>query len=135
MNASLTILGIAGRLREASCNRAVLRAAEQLAPKDAPIEIFELDGIPPYNQDDEMQPPERVVQLKAKIRAAAAILFVTPENEESAFQAGGICRDYLNSGRICLNCSTPDSRSISKTADSTVVMTAPQSRNRSMATV
>jgi chromate reductase len=79
MNDPLTILGIAGSLRKGSYNRATLRAAQQLVPSGARIEIFELDGIPPFNQDDEQSPPPKVAQLKARVRAADAILFVTPE--------------------------------------------------------
>lgn len=79
MNEPLLILGIAGSLRKASYNRAALRAAQQLCPQDARIEVFDLDGIPPFNQDEESQPPARVVELKSRVRAAAAILLVTPE--------------------------------------------------------
>jgi chromate reductase len=75
----LNILGIAGSLRKGSYNRAALRAAQQLAPETAGIEIFELDGIPVYNQDEEGNFPARVTALKAAIRAADAILIVTPE--------------------------------------------------------
>ena len=75
----IQILGIAGSLRKASYNRAALRAAQQLAPETARIEIFELDGIPPYNQDEEGNPPEKVKALKAAIRATDAVLIVTPE--------------------------------------------------------
>jgi chromate reductase, NAD(P)H dehydrogenase (quinone) len=73
------ILGIAGSLRKASYNRGALRAAQQLCPQGATIEVFELDGIPGFSQDDERQPPQKVVDLKNRIRAADAILFVTPE--------------------------------------------------------
>lgn len=73
------ILGIAGSLRKASYNRSVLRAAQLLALDDAKIEIFELDGIPGFNQDGELRPPAKVVELKARVQAADAILFVTPE--------------------------------------------------------
>ena len=73
------ILGIAGSLRKASYNRAALRAAQKLAPADATIEIFELDGFPGFNQDEEKNPPPRVTELKSKVRAADAILLVTPE--------------------------------------------------------
>ena len=73
------ILGIAGSLRRESYNRAVLRAATQLVPEGASIEIFELDGIPGFNQDDEQNPPAKVVELKQRIRESDAILFVTPE--------------------------------------------------------
>ena len=79
MEPTTTILGIAGSLRRASYNRAALRAAQQLVPEDATLEIFELDGIPGFNQDDEAHPPAKVVELKTRVRAADAILFVTPE--------------------------------------------------------
>ena len=79
MAEKVTILGIAGSLRKASYNRAVLRAAVELAPDGASIEVFELDGIPGFNQDLENEPPAKVAELKQKVRAADAILFVTPE--------------------------------------------------------
>ena len=75
----LKILGIAGSLRKASYNRGALRAAQQLCPEGAKIEVFELDGIPPFNQDEEKHPPQKVIEFKQKIRSADAILFVTPE--------------------------------------------------------
>src|ERR1044072_1855258 len=76
---NITILGIAGSIRKASYNRAALRAAQQLAPAGARIEIFELNDIPPFNQDDDQNPPAKVTEFKKEIRAADAILFVTPE--------------------------------------------------------
>jgi chromate reductase len=76
---TIAILRIAGSLRRASYNRAALRAAQQLVPEDATLEIFELDGIPGFSQDDEARPPAKVVELKARVRAADAILLVTPE--------------------------------------------------------
>lgn len=79
MNKQMRILGIAGSLRKGSYNRAALRIAQQLLPNNAIMEIFELDDIPPYNQDLETQPPEVVVKLKEKIRSSDGILFVTPE--------------------------------------------------------
>lgn len=74
-----SILGILGSLRKASFNRHALVAAQALVPAGAALEIFELEGIPPFNQDQEKQPPTRVTELKAKVRAADAILFATPE--------------------------------------------------------
>jgi chromate reductase len=75
----LRILGIAGSLRKTSYNRGALRAAHQLCPEGAKIEVFELDGIPAFNQDEERKPPAKVVELKQKIRNADGILLVTPE--------------------------------------------------------
>ena len=76
---NINILGIAGSLRKNSYNRAALRAAKSLKPSDALLDIFELDGIPGFNQDEEQNPPKKVVELKNRIRAADAILFVTAE--------------------------------------------------------
>jgi len=76
---NIRILGIAGSLRKGSFNRGVLRAATELVPEGAQIDVFELDGIPGFNQDDEASPPEKVTELKERIRAADAVLFVTPE--------------------------------------------------------
>ena len=79
MSDPVRIFGIAGSLRRASYNRAALRAATQLVPQDAALDIFELDGIPGFNQDEEQNPPNKVVELKKRIRAADAILIATPE--------------------------------------------------------
>jgi chromate reductase, NAD(P)H dehydrogenase (quinone) len=74
-----SILGIAGSLRRDSFNKAALRAAQKLVPQGVTLEIFELDGIPLFNQDEEKNPPAKVAELKSKIRAADAILICTPE--------------------------------------------------------
>lgn len=79
MDQPIRILGIAGSLRRKSYNRAALKAAQQLAPEDAVIEAFDIEGIPPFSEDDERQPPAKVVEFKKRIREADAILFVTPE--------------------------------------------------------
>ena len=73
------ILGISGSLRKGSYNRALLQLAMELAPQGSRVEIFELDGIPPFNQDLERTPPDSVKDLKAKIRAADALLIASPE--------------------------------------------------------
>ena len=79
MSKPVSILGIAGSLRLQSYNRAALRAATELVPEGATIDTFELDGIPGFNQDEEQNPPAKVVELKRRIREADAILIVTPE--------------------------------------------------------
>ncbi|HEX6732423.1 MAG TPA: NAD(P)H-dependent oxidoreductase [Pyrinomonadaceae bacterium] len=79
MNDPFVILGIVGSLRRDSYNRAALRAAQALTPEGARIDVFDIDGLPGFNQDDEGQPPAKVIELKQQIRSADAILFVTPE--------------------------------------------------------
>ena len=75
----ISILGFSGSLRKGSYNKSLLRAALEMVPAEAELEIFDLEGIPPFNQDLENQPPEKVKEFKAKIRAADAILIATPE--------------------------------------------------------
>ena len=79
MNGKISILGFAGSLRKGSYNKALLRAALELLPEDAELEIFDLEGIPPYNQDLDNNLPPRVREFKEKIRTADAILVATPE--------------------------------------------------------
>lgn len=73
------ILGFAGSLRKNSYNRALLRAALELLPEGAELEIFDLEGIPLFNEDLETNVPARVTEFKARIREADAILIATPE--------------------------------------------------------
>ncbi len=75
----ISVLGFAGSLRQGSYNRAILRAALELLPQQAEMEVFDLEGIPPFNQDLENDPAPRVVEFKARIRAADALLIATPE--------------------------------------------------------
>ncbi len=79
MSQKLHILGFAGSLRKQSYNRAILAAALETVPEDASLEVFDLEGIPPFNQDLELQPPDKVKEFKKRIRAANAILIATPE--------------------------------------------------------
>ena len=74
------ILGIVGSLRRESHNKALLRAAQELAPEGVSIETHELDAIPLFNGDVEAQGyPQPVQELKEAIRRADALLIVTPE--------------------------------------------------------
>jgi chromate reductase len=76
----MKVLGIAGSLRVGSLNRSLLRAAQELTPPGMEITVFDLAPIPLYNADVEAKgDPEPVTALKAAIRQADALLFVTPE--------------------------------------------------------
>jgi len=76
----LRVLGFAGSLRAASYNRMLLRAAVELAPEGMEIEIFDIGGIPLYNEDVEAAgTPPAVEAFRAAIRRADALLIATPE--------------------------------------------------------
>ena len=74
------ILAISGSLRERSYNRALLRAAEELAPPGVEIEEFDLSPIPFYDGDVEAAgDPASVVALRAAVAEADGVLIATPE--------------------------------------------------------
>ncbi len=90
---TVNILGFAGSLRQGSYNKALLRAAGELLPPGASLEVFDLEGIPPFNQDLEESLPERVKEFKSRIRAASAVLIVTPEYN---FSMPGVLKNALD---------------------------------------
>ena len=94
MDTKIRILGFAGSLRKDSYNKSLLRAALELAPKDAELETFDLEGIPPFNQDLENRPPEKVKEFKTRIRSADAILIVTPEYN---YSIPGVLKNAIDS--------------------------------------
>ncbi|MFL6467099.1 MAG: NADPH-dependent FMN reductase [Pyrinomonadaceae bacterium] len=79
MAEKLKILGIAGSLRKGSFNQSALRAAAELVPEGAEIEIYDIEGFSGFNQDQDQDPPAKVKEFKQKIRDADAILFCSPE--------------------------------------------------------
>jgi chromate reductase len=75
----MRILGISGSLRRDSYNTLLLRNA----PLD--LELWDgLEEIPPYDQDDDVEPaPPAVARLRAAVDGADAVLFATPEYNSS----------------------------------------------------
>ena len=78
---SIRVAGIPGSLREGSLNKALLRAAVELAPAAMEIRTYTgLGDIPPYNEDVFVRgDPQPVAVMKAAISEADAILISTPE--------------------------------------------------------
>lgn len=72
-----------GSLRKASLNRKLALALAELAPPSLKLSIVEIGDVPLFNEEWEANPPQSVVDLKAAITAADAVLFVTPEYNRS----------------------------------------------------
>lgn len=80
MAKNIQVLGFAGSLRKGSYNKALVKAAIELAPEEMKIAFFDLQGIPLYNADVEAEgDPERVQEFKQAIREVDGLLIATPE--------------------------------------------------------
>jgi chromate reductase len=79
------VLGISGSLRRDSHNTRLLLAARDLLPKEAELELWDgLKAVPPYDEDDDVEPaPAAVADLRDAIACADAVLFATPEYNAS----------------------------------------------------
>ena len=74
---------IVGSLRKDSINRKVANALAELTPTSLKLAIAEIGQLPIYNPDLDDQPPPQWTAFRERIRAAGAVLFVTPEHNRS----------------------------------------------------
>jgi chromate reductase len=81
----MRILAIPGSVRGGSHNARLLRHAAEQAPPGLEIELWEgLKTIPPYDQDDDVEPaPHAVASLRRAIARADGLLIATPEYNSS----------------------------------------------------
>jgi chromate reductase, NAD(P)H dehydrogenase (quinone) len=81
----MRVLAISGSLRRDSYNTKLLRVAEELLPTVVQFELWEgLKAVPPYDEEDDVQPaPAAVAALREAIAAADAVLIATPEYNAS----------------------------------------------------
>ncbi|AJE80491.1 NADPH-dependent FMN reductase [Streptomyces albus] len=77
----MKFLAFSGSLRKASLNTAVVRTAQRLCPPGTTLEVYDRLGLLPYfNQDVEsVQPPAEVLDFRARLAAADAVLISSPE--------------------------------------------------------
>ncbi len=74
---------LVGSLRRESLSRKMARALARLAPETLELDIAEIGELPLYNQDLDAAPPAPWSAFRDRIRAADAVLFVTPEYNRS----------------------------------------------------
>ena len=74
---------LVGSLRKDSINRKVSKALIELAPSTLNLTFVEIGELPLYNQDQDASPPAAWTKVRDQIKAADAVLFVTPEHNRS----------------------------------------------------
>jgi chromate reductase, NAD(P)H dehydrogenase (quinone) len=86
-----------GSLRKGSFNRMAAKALAALAPAELQLEIVEIGQLPLYNQDDDDNgaPRPEWVAFRERVRAADAVLFVTPEYNRSV---PGVLKNAIDVG-------------------------------------
>jgi chromate reductase len=91
---AIQIVAFAGSLRRASYNRGLTRAAVDEAPDGVAIDLFDLRGIPLYDQDlEDAGEPASVVAFKSALARADALLVATPEYNHGV---PGVLRNALD---------------------------------------
>ena len=83
MDSIYDVAVIVGSLRKDSINRKVANALIELAPATLHLAHVEIGQLPIYNQDTDEAPPAEWTAFRERIRAADAVLFVTPEHNRS----------------------------------------------------
>ena len=81
--AKKTVAVLVGSLRKDSLNRKLANALPSIAPATLAFQVVEIGGLPLYNEDEDASPYEAWVAFRARIAAADAVLFVTPEYNRS----------------------------------------------------
>jgi chromate reductase len=84
MEKPMNVCILVGSLRKASLNRMVANALITLAPPSLQLDIVEIGRLPLYDEDLEAAgPPVPWTAFRQRIKAADAVLFVTPEYNRS----------------------------------------------------
>jgi chromate reductase len=83
MSKTHNVAVLVGSLRKDSFNRKIAHALARLAPPSLKLSIVELGDLSMYNQDLDATPPASWTAFRAAIKAADAVLFVTPEYNRS----------------------------------------------------
>ncbi|MFA9441365.1 NADPH-dependent FMN reductase [Uliginosibacterium sp. sgz301328] len=96
MSTVRSVAVLVGSLRKESFSRKVALALAGLVPPSLKLEIVEIGNLPLYDPDlDEGTPPAQWSAFRQKVKAAEAVLFVTPEYNRSV---PGVLKNAIDVG-------------------------------------
>src|SRR5690348_8377370 len=91
--ARIHLVGLVGSVREGSYNGLLMRAAQEVLPEDAELDIVRIDNLPFYDQDLEGRAVPPVVEaFREKIRRADGLVIATPEYN---FSMSGVLKNAI----------------------------------------
>lgn len=79
----MKIAAIAGSISKGSNNKKLVRYMKDRYKDKLDIEILDLGDVPMYNEDNEMNPPQIIKDMRKKILESDGILISTPEYNHS----------------------------------------------------
>ena len=84
MDEPTNVCVLVGSLRKASFNGMLANGLISLAPSSLKLDIVEIGQLPLYNEDLETAtPPASWTAFRQRVKAANAVLFITPEYNRS----------------------------------------------------
>jgi len=92
---TVQIAVIVGSLRRDSLNRKMADALARLGPAEFVFKQVEIGDLPLYNQDHDADQAPAVKRMKAEIKAAHGLIFLTPEYNRSM---PGVLKNALDHG-------------------------------------
>ncbi|MEI4769935.1 NAD(P)H-dependent oxidoreductase [Psychrobacillus sp. FJAT-51614] len=92
----MKVVAIVGSIRKESYNLQLAKHVQKRYAEQFDLEILDLSILPMYNQDIELDAPQEVLDFKAKVKAADAVLWVTPEYNSTIPGVLGNAIDWLS---------------------------------------
>ncbi|MBA9028166.1 NADPH-dependent FMN reductase [Peribacillus huizhouensis] len=79
----MKIVAVVGSNRKESYNKKITAFMQKRYTDKVEMEILPLENLPMYNEDEELNPPSVVIDIKKKIANSDGILITTPEYNHS----------------------------------------------------
>jgi chromate reductase len=95
MAAPFNVVVIVGSLRKQAYSLRLAHALVKLAPASLKFDVLTLHDLSFYNQDLEATPPADWVAFRSRVKAADAVVFVTPEYNRSV---PGVLKNAIDVG-------------------------------------
>ena len=92
----MKVVAIVGSIRKDSYNLKLAKHVQNRYADQFEVEILDLAPLPMYNQDIELEAPQVVLDFKAKVKEADAVLWVTPEYNATIPGVLGNAIDWLS---------------------------------------
>lgn len=95
MAENLKIAVVVGSIRQESINKKLASAIENLLPENVQAIRAEINELPLYNQDDDVNQADSVKKFKQIIESADGVLIITPEYNRSM---PGVLKNAIDHG-------------------------------------